>query len=357
MNELVTLKKIEQSRLAIREVKDLSEIRKLIDQGEALKAYAKSAKMSAEIQSDIAELNLIAERRLGEISSALEKSKGGEWTHKEHSSAVRTSGSKTAALADVNVTRQRASEAEKLAKIDEGVFNTLLKASRVTNIPKKDIEKIAELEPEKQRAVADKISTGEAKSVSEAVRQDKLETVKENLEDISAKKAKKLQGVYDVIVIDPPWKMEKIERDERPRQAGFDYPTMSEDELAGLKIPSADNCHVFLWATHKHLPLAFRLLENWKFKYVCTFVWHKNGGFQPFGLPQYNCEFCLYAHKGSPKFIDFKNFFTCFNADRTGHSEKPEVFYETLRRVTAGRRLDMYSRRDIKGFDAWGNEA
>ena len=180
--------------------------------------------------------------------------------------------------------------------------------------------------------------------------------VKENLENISVKKAKALKGVYDVIIIDPPWEMEKIERDERPRQTGFDYPTMGEKELGELKIPAADNCHIFTWTTHKHLPMALRLLEKWGYKYVCTFVWHKNGGFQPFGLPQYNCEFCLYARKGTPQFVDFKNFFTCFQADRSKHSEKPELFYDMVRRVTAGRRLDMFNRREIKGFDRWGNE-
>jgi N6-adenosine-specific RNA methylase IME4 len=166
-----------------------------------------------------------------------------------------------------------------------------------------------------------------------------------------------IAGEYEVIVIDPPWDMDKILRDVRPRQVEFDYPTMSEEQLASHPIPAADDCHLWCWTTHKFMPMAMRLVEVWGFRYVCQFVWHKPGGFQPVGLPQYNCEFAVYARKGAPSFVDTTKFSTCFEAARGAHSEKPEAFYEMVRRVTDGRRCDMFNRRKIEGFDGLGNEA
>lgn len=195
------------------------------------------------------------------------------------------------------------------------------------------------------------------RSMPDVIRDIKRSSIRTKLESVADMQAKEITGTYDVIVIDPPWPMQKIERDERPNQSEFDYPTMTEAELGALEIPCADNCHVWLWTTHKFLPMALRLLTVWQLKYVCTFVWHKPGGFQPVGLPQYNSEFALYARKGSPSFLDTKAFPTCFNAPRTKHSEKPEAFYDVVRRVTAGRRLDMFNRRAMSGFDVWGKEA
>lgn len=194
---------------------------------------------------------------------------------------------------------------------------------------------------------------------AKAIRQEKAEARRAEIAKLKEDAPPLPDGQYGVIVIDPPWQMEKIERDVRPNQVSFDYPTMDEAELATFGVPSiaAPDCHLYCWTTHKHLPMALRLVEAWGFRYVMTHVWHKPGGFQPIGLPQYNCEFVIYARKGSPKFVDTKSFFACFEAPRREHSRKPDEFYEIVQRVTDGRRIDVFSREAREGFDQFGNEA
>jgi len=69
----------------------------------------------------------------------------------------------------------------------------------------------------------------------------------------------KVDGEYDVIIVDPPWPMKRIERDLRPNQAeDVDYPTMELEQIRELEIPAAQDCHLWLWTTHKFLPDALR---------------------------------------------------------------------------------------------------
>jgi N6-adenosine-specific RNA methylase IME4 len=268
---------------------------------------------------------LLAQRKIGELLLDTERAKGVRMAGRTIGGhALIPPKDDAPTLAELGLTKRESAEAQRLAAIPEPEFRTVLDGTQ---------------------------------TVAAAVRTVKRRETEARLESVEAKEAKAAEGVYDVLVVDPPWPMQKIERDCRPNQSLLDYPTMTEAELRELAVPAADDCHVWLWTTQKFLPMAFRLLEAWGLKYICTFVWHKPGGFQPVGLPQYNCEFALYARKGSPKFLETKALPVCFDAPRGRHSEKPSAFYEMVRRVTAGRRLDMFNRRRIDGFDGWGKEA
>ena len=128
MNELVTIRKIEQSKLAIREIKNLDEIKKVLDQSEALKAYAKSAQMSAEIQADIHELNIRAIRKMGEITSTMKTQKGTRTDLPEKNMEV----TKTGALKSVNIDLDTANEAERIARIPENIFEERIALAKET---------------------------------------------------------------------------------------------------------------------------------------------------------------------------------------------------------------------------------
>lgn len=162
------------------------------------------------------------------------------------------------------------------------------------------------------------------------------------------------KGRYRCIVIDPPWKMQKIQRHERPRQGGFEYPTMTEQQLEALQIPAADNAHLYCWTTHKHLPSALHLIQVWGFAYECLMTWVKNVGFTPFSWMR-TTEHVLFCRKGN-LVLSKKGLPLHFNAKVREHSRKPDEFYKLVKQATPGPRLDMFSRETREGFKSWGAE-
>jgi N6-adenosine-specific RNA methylase IME4 len=241
--------------------------------------------------------------------------------------------------------------------IDQAVPNLVEKVER-GNVSVSAAADVATLPKEQQRKI---VAQGEAE-ILECAKQIRAErAVARRLQNEELRRLNPppiVEGKYGTIVIDPPWDMQKIEREVRPNQVEFDYPTMSEDELAAFPVAdmAADDCHLFCWTTQKYLPVVFRLLEAWGVRYVFTMVWHKPGGFQPIGLAQYNGEFVLYGRRGSPVFAETKAFPCVFCAERREHSRKPNEFYDMIRRVTHEGRIDVFSRESREGFDQFGNE-
>lgn len=280
---------------------------------------------------------------------------GGKGGVTDSNASIEALVSQDAAAEMLNVSRSGVQRAR--AVIDEGAPE-LVEAVEHGRVSVSAAADVATLPKQQQSEI---VARGE-KEILEAAKQiraEKAEVRRAEIAKVKENAPSLPSDAFDVIVIDPPWDMQKIERDVRPNQVAFDYPTMTEEELMEFDIPSisANNCHLFCWTTHKFLPSALRLIEAWGFRYVMTMVWHKPGGFQPIGLPQYNCEFAIYARKGSPSFVDTKAFFACFEAPRREHSRKPDEFYDVIRRVTGGRRIDVFSRENRDGFEQFGNEA
>lgn len=305
----------------------VDEVKEIRDQAEMLRAYAKQAGESLEMQNLCAEIKLRAERRAGELLKKQDKNEGGR--PPENQSHRATGSSKPPTLEEVGINKSQSSRWQQIADLPEEKFE----------------EHIVKTKDDKKE-----LTTSSVLRLSRDVKE------KEAKEEVIEQPTP--ANKYETIVIDPPWPVKKVLRDERPNQDALDYPTMTVDEIQAIPVGdiAAQDCHLFLWTTQKFLPDALAILKGWGFRYVVTMVWHKPGGFQPFGLPQYNCEFVLYARKGTPKFVDTKNFMCCFDGARREHSRKPDELYETIKRVTGGPRIDYFSRESREGYAQYGNE-
>ena len=165
-------------------------------------------------------------------------------------------------------------------------------------------------------------------------------------------------GSHATVVVDPPWPLPAIGWSRHKYKRKLDYPTMSLDELKALPVADvlADDAFVYLWVVNKFFHEAFDIMAAWQVEYWFVLTWVKSGGTQFPGSPCFNSEWCLVGRKGKPQFLDTRAFPVASTWPRRKHSEKPEEFYDLLRRVSPQPRLDIFGRREIAGFASWGNE-
>jgi N6-adenosine-specific RNA methylase IME4 len=165
---------------------------------------------------------------------------------------------------------------------------------------------------------------------------------------------------YRCIVIDPPWRQPIVGKYKRPqnkRLADIPYITMPLDEIAGLPIePLADRAgHLWLWTTNAFLRPAFDLMQHWGFTYLTTVTWVKPSGLGAWFA--HATQHCLFGYYKRCEFPLERYKPTHFNAVPRRHSEKPDAFYELVRKISPESRIDLFNRRFIAGFEGWGDES
>lgn len=215
----------------------------------------------------------------------------------------------------------------------------------------------------KKPELIDDIRKGEI-SINQAyqtVKRAEKEAIRETERQENAVKVEKLnspleaQGLFQTIVIDPPWDWGDEGDVNQFGRAKPDYHTMPIDEIAKMPINKiADkNCHLYLWVTNRSLPKAFRLIEEWGFRYITCLTWVK----PYFGMGNYfrgDTEQVLFAVKGSQP-LKRKDVGTHFNAPRgNGHSAKPDEFYQLVESCSYAPYIDIFGRKDRKGWSVWG---
>jgi len=217
--------------------------------------------------------------------------------------------------------------------------------------------------PEEVKA---KLRTGEV-SINAAYKEIKkeekkavrIELIQQQIIDIEEGELPELEGLFDVISVDPPWNYEGESKnitsfDSVGRRVSNPYPEMSTDEIKKIQLPLMDDAVVLLWTTHKFLPDAFNILKHWDLDYKATLVWNK----EKIGMGAWfrmQCEFCLVGIKGKPYWENTMHR-DILTETRREHSRKPDSFFEIIEKITLGRRLEYFSREKRDGWEVFGND-
>jgi N6-adenosine-specific RNA methylase IME4 len=159
------------------------------------------------------------------------------------------------------------------------------------------------------------------------------------------------EGEFDVIYADPPWKYDLALRGS----PDMHYPVMEIEDIIELKVPSAKNAVLFLWATNPKLEDALTVMENWGFVYKSNMVWVK----PHFGTGYYfrgQHELLLVGTKGNisvPAEADRPS--SVLQAPLGKHSEKPEAVYSLIESMYPNHKyLELFAVKTQHGWEAWG---
>src|SRR6185312_12023146 len=245
--------------------------------------------------------------------------------------------------------RSRSTVAEDV-QIAKALAPDVKDALRRTNVAdrKTELLELARKPHEEQRAIVERIASGQADGVREAVRQGNNE--QKRIVTLS----EAVQGRFPVVYADPPWQYSNT---GFAQSVENQYPTMATPDICLMPVveKSTTNAVLFLWATNPLLEDAMRVIAAWGFEYKTNFVWTKEqhmGGFYCYGQH----ELLLVAVRGSalPKSRTLVG--SHLKYPRGKHSAKPHELYELIERMYDGPYLEMFARNTREGWASFGNE-
>lgn len=173
------------------------------------------------------------------------------------------------------------------------------------------------------------------------------------------------EGEFNVIYADPPWKYTSGDQHTDTTQEtviGTHYESMTIAELCALQIEdvAATNCVLFLWVTSPLLQECFDVIIAWGFQYKTSMIWDKikhNVGH----YVSVRHELLLICTRGSFLPKDKTLHDSVVSIERTKHSEKPVEFRKIIEKMygkaSAKTHLELFARKKIQGWTAYGNEA
>lgn len=164
-------------------------------------------------------------------------------------------------------------------------------------------------------------------------------------------------GLYNVILADPPWQYEHVVTPSRDIEN--QYPTMQIEDICALPIPGMvdQNAILFLWCPASLIRQGLAVVDAWGFDYRAQFVWVKDRiGMGYFTRSRH--ELLFVATKGAWRAPEpSARFDSVIEQPRQGHSVKPPCVYDMIEAMYPdGTRLELFARASRSGWVAWGNQ-
>lgn len=176
---------------------------------------------------------------------------------------------------------------------------------------------------------------------------------------------------YQIVLADPPWKY--YGDPNKNQAAGKHYSMMSYEELKALPVRSimAKKSIMFCWTTSSKMAETCKLIEDWGLHYRGVFqVWVKTNaegkvihgqGIRP-SFTKPTAEYLLVAStmkegRAYPLLTESMPNVVLLKRPGNIHSRKPSEFRKNITDLLGDlRRVELFARESIDGWDAWGNE-
>ena len=314
---------IDAALSALASAKTPDELIQLSNQAAALQVYARRAKLGMVAQNRCAEIRLRAERKLGELLTTTPRLHGRPKSVPDENTFPR--------LSDLGVPDRKISH----------------RAQRIAAVPARDFE--AYLRDAQHGGW--EITTRQLLWLSErrqASSRNRQRIVGGRVADLI--ELPRTGPKMGCIVIDPPWPI--------AGSSVLPYIEIQVNDLQALPIGelAAARCHLHLWTLpNAYHRTAYEIVEHWGFRVVSEFVWCKTQA----GRGNYwrmSHEILLTAVRSEDDRFDDRGLRSWIEAPRGHHSEKPAAVREMIERASPGPRLELFARKLVPGWFAWGHE-
>jgi N6-adenosine-specific RNA methylase IME4 len=310
--------------------KSIREVKNIADQAEAAKVLCRKANLGFECVQEAAEIAACAQRKAGEMLSAMEKQRPGEY-QRLHDATVAPS------LSDLGIEKTQSHRWQRIASLPEEVFHDYIERCKAngSEITSSGLCKLAKKTTATSNII--EIESG-------------AEGVVDNFDAVLAS-----GEAFATIYADPPWRY-----GNQATRASTDnhYQTMTVEDIAAIPVAKVvePKALLFLWTTNGFLFESKQVIDAWGFEFKSAVVWVK----PQMGIGNYvrNAhEYLLICSRGGARTAPAgRSQISWISAKRGKHSSKPAVFRDLVERLSIPNRLEMFGRETVPGWTVFGNQ-